>query len=437
MLWGNLADRFGRRPTLLATMVSIALGNLLFGFATNLVAALVVRCAILGAANGWTSLMALLCRDLGGEAHQATIFSYVISAGSIVAMAGPALGGFTYGLFGKAFPALPPSLIGTGLGLISCAATIAWLPETRPQQRQTATTTTTSATTERSNSHILLHTAGMPLAIGLRALHGMIAFAAFDIVPLWAVASIAGGGLALTQEEVGVLLAGAAVGQLVFTSLCMGPLANRLGMRKTFIVGCVVAGLAFVLLCLVPQPMQEGGEEMGSGFVAPAADSVRPPRAVSIALAATIYCVYMSALLLAGTGIVGVTSNLCAGYPERSGSLNGVIAMFEAMGKGTGPAVGAPIFAAAVSSRPAELYSPSGASLVLFATALLIILFGLAAIRLPNKVDGSVHGGRACESVQEPGTEATVELPTVPPTLPTAVRSAKAAKRFARLEEED
>ena len=176
---------------------------------------------------------------------------------------------------------------------------------------------------------------------------------------------------------------------------------------------------------------------MGSGFVAPAADSVRPPRAVSIALAATIYCVYMSALLLAGTGIVGVTSNLCAGYPERSGSLNGVIAMFEAMGKGTGPAVGAPIFAAAVSSRPAELYSPSGASLVLFATALLIILFGLAAIRLPNKVDGSVHGGRACESVQEPGTEATVELPTVPPTLPTAVRSAKAAKRFARLEEED
>ena len=113
--WGRAADRYGRRPCMLASMAAVAIGNLCFGLTTNLGAALAVRFLLLGAANGWVSLMGLMTLEIAGEDYQAQAFSYVISAGSVVAMAGPALGGWLYGALGPAFPALPPSLIGAAL----------------------------------------------------------------------------------------------------------------------------------------------------------------------------------------------------------------------------------------------------------------------------------------------------------------------------------
>lgn len=256
VVWGAAADHFGRRPTVACSMLAVALGNLCFGLTTNLYLALLTRFALLGALNGYSSLTSLVCHDLGGAKRQAEVFSYVISAGSVIAVLGPGLAGFTYASLGARLPALAPSLIGCCLALVAVTATLAWLPETRPprvaapatelpaavEERQavaksqaefappaaaptaaapsTAVAAVTpaaapSATTEPEDSmcRILLR-APMPLAIVCRAVHGLLVFAVFDVVPLWAIASHAAGGLALSEEEVGILLAGAAIGQV-------------------------------------------------------------------------------------------------------------------------------------------------------------------------------------------------------------------------------
>ena len=46
-----------------------------------------------------------------------------------------------------------------------------------------------------------------------------------------------------------------------------------------------------------------------------------------------------------------MTTSLCARYPDRSGALNGVVAMTEGVGKMLGPACAAPLFAWAISTR--------------------------------------------------------------------------------------
>lgn len=444
IFWGHAADRYGRRPSLACAMLAVTFGNLLFGISTNLYLALAARFVFLGAANGWVSLMGLLCHDLGGTTQQAQVFSWVISAGSIVATLGPALGGFTYAKLGSTYPALPPSLIGSGLGVTAIVTTLCWLPETRPGQpgksgSTTSTTADSSASTKGAPDAVSTPTATppslwallclrpMPLAVILRAGHGLALFAVFDVVPLWAIASVGSGGLAMSEEEVGVMLAGSAIGQFLYTSLAMGKLCNRMGTRTSFSTGCYVAGVCLILVPLLPLAL-------------PAA----APRPASIALISFVYCVYGCSMLTAGTGAVGMTTNLCARHPERSGSLNGAVALAEGCGKGLGPAIAAPLFAVAIASRPANSTAgPSGAILVFGAFALLFVGLGLGGALLPRSVDTEGQGDDAV-TMTEPQRS---QQPAVkgPRTrggdlqLMPVVASARSlgSEAFQRLEEEE
>ena len=66
VLWGWVADRYGRRPALIGSMLGIAVGNLAFGFARSLWAALAVRFVLLGGCNGWNSVLGPICAEVGG-----------------------------------------------------------------------------------------------------------------------------------------------------------------------------------------------------------------------------------------------------------------------------------------------------------------------------------------------------------------------------------
>ena len=68
--WGVVADRFGRKPSIMISMASVALGNLLFGITTNLWLALAVRFVLLGALNGFVTLMGMCCLEIGGAHRQ-------------------------------------------------------------------------------------------------------------------------------------------------------------------------------------------------------------------------------------------------------------------------------------------------------------------------------------------------------------------------------
>ncbi|KAL3916091.1 MAG: hypothetical protein SGPRY_006967 [Prymnesium sp.] len=343
ILWGVLADRIGRRPTLAISMASVALGNLFFGLSTSLVGALVARFFFLGCGNGYVSLMGMLSLEVGGEERQSEIFSWVLSAGSVIAMVGPALGGYTYGTLSSTYPALAPSLIGCALAFICVVVVLVWLPETRPTRHVSPRRKSVSqATVLRGDvpmSHIdpdtteakegsgggrsqaeegagtnivigggtiietgegiivdgsgpiasrslrsILFAWPMPMALLLRTGHGMALFGIFDVVPLWCIASLRAGGLAFSEDQVGTVLAAAAAGQLVFTSLVMGRLVNFLGQRQALVWGCAIAGAALWALPFVGLVQSE------------------PRVAIMSVLASLIYCVHTMAMLTAGTG---------------------------------------------------------------------------------------------------------------------------------------
>ena len=81
--WGWVSDRIGPRAVLSLSMLSIAAGNLLFGFSTQLWAALVVRSVVLGMGNGWIAVLGPLSQDIGGSERQSEVLALVFASGPL------------------------------------------------------------------------------------------------------------------------------------------------------------------------------------------------------------------------------------------------------------------------------------------------------------------------------------------------------------------
>ena len=409
VLWGWIADRYGRRPALIGSMAGIAAGNLCFAFARPMWAALAVRFVLLGGANGWNSILGPICAEIGGP-RQAQLLGYVFGAGGVINLLGPAIGGFTYGACVPYFPALVPSLIGAVLGVVATLMAWAWLPETRPQlppvapapapayaaaARSVTCPDPTLAASKRAapapspasfpaavsatddapppraprgpSLWSMMRAPPMPAVIALRTGIGLAAFASYDVIPLWAIASAGAGGAALPQRSLGGLLAGAAALQLLWTTFCMGPVMMAAGVRRTFVGASVVGALALLAL---PQT------------------SAWPAYAIAPLVAA------QSAALNTGcTASVAMTNHAAAAHPTAVGALNGVVVTVESVAKALGPALGAPLFAAAITARPLAAGWPSGALLSFAGFALLVALHAVGGALMPRRIDAPLGGG--------------------------------------------
>lgn len=380
VLWGQYADRAGRRPALIGSMLGIAFGNLVFGFTTSLWGALAVRFVLLGGCNGWNSVLGPLCAEVGGP-RSSRLLGFVFGAGGVINLLGPAIGGATYGLL-AGYPALLPSLIGAALGAAAALAAWALVPETLPPlppkadggigagerwQRFDSSDESAGDGGDRSEGALLraaLRSPPLPAIVWLRTGIGLAAFASYDVVPLWAIASARAGGLALEGGQLGALLSCAAGVQLLWTTLLMGRVFERVGVWGSFIGACTVGAAAIVSLP-----------------IAHAAGA--PLAAISVLIAA------QSAALNTGcTASVAHTNNACCAYPALSGAINGVVVTVESVAKAAGPSIGAPLFAFAINARPAAAEPPSGALLAFGGLAAFVLLHAAgAALALPRGID--------------------------------------------------
>ena len=94
LLWGPVADRFGRRPVLVGTLLAYALASVGGALAGNIEQLVLWRTL-----QGFTMAGAVVCsramvRDLYQPIEGAQVMALALSGLGVVAIAGPALGGF-------------------------------------------------------------------------------------------------------------------------------------------------------------------------------------------------------------------------------------------------------------------------------------------------------------------------------------------------------
>jgi len=160
-LWGGFADKYGRRPALFATLASLTIGNLAFGFCTSFAAAIAARFVFLGMGNGFVTLLGILSCEVGGKARQTQVMAYVLGAGGFTQLMGPALGGYLYGTM-PVFPALASSLVGTCIPLLTMVLAYHWLPETMQNSASAPEPGATSAGASAAEHRIVLPSTRTP-----------------------------------------------------------------------------------------------------------------------------------------------------------------------------------------------------------------------------------------------------------------------------------
>lgn len=130
-LIGNLSDRFGRRPVLLASVLTFAIDNLICAAATTLWMLYLGR-ALAGISGGSYATCSAYIADISDDTNRARNFGLIGVAFGVGFTVGPVIGG----LLGELGPRVPF----LGAGLLSLANFVAsWflLPETlAPQNRR-------------------------------------------------------------------------------------------------------------------------------------------------------------------------------------------------------------------------------------------------------------------------------------------------------------
>ncbi|XVF82746.1 hypothetical protein PTKIN_Ptkin16aG0074300 [Pterospermum kingtungense] len=360
VIWGIVADRYGRKPVIIMGTIAVVIFNTLFGLSVNFWMAVITR-FLLGSLNGLLGPIKAYAVEIFRDEHQALGLSTVSTSWGIGLIIGPALGGFLAqpaekypnifskdSLFGR-FPYFLPCLV---ISLFALAVTIAtcWLPETLHKHNEKDISCDDSyesleAASHESRTKEIIEedeeresTSKQSLLKNWPLMSSIIVYCVFslhdmaytEIFSLWAVSPKKYGGLSYSTNDVGEVLAITGFSLLVF-QLTLYPYVER-------ILGPVmVSRIASVLS--MPLLQSYSCMAMLSGFT----------------LSLVLNCASIMKNLLSVSIITGlfILQNQAVDQHQR-GAANGLAMTAMSLFKAAGPAGGGALFSWAEKRQDAS-----------------------------------------------------------------------------------
>jgi DHA1 family tetracycline resistance protein-like MFS transporter len=236
---GSLSDRYGRRPVILVSTVGLALDWVLMALAPNLWWLVLGRSLGGITSSSFTAVNAYMA-DITAPAERARAYGLIGAAFAGGFVAGPALGG-VLGEWGPRVPFWAAAAL-SGLAFVYGLAV---LPESLPAERRMA------FSWARANplGALRLLQSHRDLS-GLAAINFLLYFAHHVFSAVYVLYAAHRHGLG--AFEVGMLLAGAGILDMVVQGLLVGPMARRFGDRVTMVIGLVSGAFGLVAMGLAP-----------------------------------------------------------------------------------------------------------------------------------------------------------------------------------------
>lgn len=243
LVWGPLADRLGRKPVLLLTILCSAGGYLLLAGAPNIWVAIAARGAT-GFFSGNLSTVQSYMVDVSPRERLSGRLGLVSAATGIALVVGPAFGGLLArpGLGAAGFAL--PVLVAAGVCVVAGAAALLLLRESHAAADRNAPKISRTAQWRIAAADPVL---ARLLGVSFLA---YVAFAVLNAtLGLWGQ-----GRFGWTPREVGGLMAVTGASMAITQIFITGRVAKRLGESATVMLGMGLAGIAFLFLPLIPHP---------------------------------------------------------------------------------------------------------------------------------------------------------------------------------------
>ncbi|EPE05819.1 major facilitator superfamily transporter [Ophiostoma piceae UAMH 11346] len=263
--WGRAADRFGRKPVLVLSLIGMASATALFGTARTLGQMIAFRC-LAGVFSGTIVTIRTMLAEHSTTATQARVFSWFAFSGNLGIFLGPLLGGALADPLGRssledgvpdtrffaAYPYALPGFVVAGLGFLAALLSALYIDETLVTKKaptssssaQLVEETTVSEGQDLSIRH-LLKSPGVAIVLYNYAHVMLLAFSYTAIVPVFWFTPVPLGGLGFTPLQISIMMGMTGAGQAVWLLFVFPPLQYRIGTNGVMRV-CAIAYPVFM-----------------------------------------------------------------------------------------------------------------------------------------------------------------------------------------------
>ena len=291
ILWGKAADRFGRKPVLVLSLVGVSVATSIFGLATTIWEMILFRC-LAGVFAGTIVTVRTMISEHSTQKTQAVAFSWFAFTGNLGILFGPLIGGaFAQpaeqfpGLFGDIaffvkYPYALPSIVTGAIGLVITVCCALFLEETLPSKSGKAPHNDAEASIVVAEANVdvpeasvlvaatkpaasstweLVKAPGVAIVLYTYSHIMLLAFAYTAIVPVWWFTPVAFGGFGFTPLQISIFLAYNGLAQALWILLVFPPLQHRVGTNAVLRL-CAAAYPVFFLLAPVQNMLLRSGD---------------------------------------------------------------------------------------------------------------------------------------------------------------------------------
>ncbi|KAK1768433.1 MFS general substrate transporter [Phialemonium atrogriseum] len=254
ILWGEAADRLGRKPVLVLSLAGVTVATSIFGMAKTIWQMILFRC-LAGVFAGTIVTIRTMISEHSTSKTQARSFSWFAFAGNLGIFFGPLVGGALADP-ARQYPKLfkniqfftdyPYALPNFAVGIICLTATIVtalFVTETlvkKPSGISGDDSALAASKPPPPSNRELLKSPGVAMAVYSYGHVMLLAFAYTAIVPLFWFTPVPLGGFGLTSLQISLLMGVNGFAQAIWILFVFPPLQHRIGTAGVLRV-CAIA----------------------------------------------------------------------------------------------------------------------------------------------------------------------------------------------------
>ncbi|KAI1206826.1 MFS general substrate transporter [Annulohypoxylon truncatum] len=252
MFWGRAADRWGRKPVLVASLIGLSISTSLFGLSRTIWQMNLLR-SLAGVFAGTIVTIRTMISEHSTARTQAQAFSWFAFSGNLGIFIGPLIGGaladpahqypraFGGVRFFEEYPYMLSSIVTGCIGLTAALTSALLIEETLKKDKRSNpnpnstnadddSEATAGAPRPSSPSTLdLLKAPGVKIVLYNYAHVMLLGFAYTAIVPVFWFTNVQLGGFGFTPLQISLLLGLTGLSQAIWLLLIFPPLTNRLG----------------------------------------------------------------------------------------------------------------------------------------------------------------------------------------------------------------